>query len=214
LADSEGKGNTTIRRSALLTILLVVFAAGCLKPGFNFNGAAFSINSDMRLDTLNGAAYTYNGRGLFSIGLVGRSLGDSVEYDTLPAGLFFMAVSDQVQNIVLLKRHIIRFGLADTSFSVWGFCCNSSLDAPGGEDGFTVGAVTANAKLNQLIDILADRDVSAALVSVQLAVWEIVDRNRLPQSYIEQFEALPPDTAAPRRLPDPDLGRRLKAGLE
>lgn len=198
----------------LLTAALctAMFGALCTRPGFKFTGTGFSISPDIRVDTILGGAVEYNGRGLFGITLVGRSTGDSLECDTLPAGLFFIARSNEVQSIILLKRHVVWFGRNDTAVSLWGFCCNSDLDAPASEDRFDFGKITDNAKMNQLIDLVADKDISGALSTVQFAVWDITDDNRLSQSYIDIIRALPPDTMPLPAAPAPDLGPRLKAG--
>jgi len=199
-------------RILLPLALLLLLGPGCLKPrGFQFTGEPFTLNPDIRIDTMNGRMYGYNGRGLFCVGIIGRSVGDSVEYDTLPAGLFIMAESSDVQNIILLKPHSIRVGLVDTSFSIWGFCCNSGLAAPGEEDRLTFGRISDNPRMRQLIGLVADKDISNALPTVQLAVWDITDNNRLSRSYIDAINALPPDTTPPRQPLGPGLGLRIKA---
>lgn len=183
-------------KHVLLSGLVVLLFVGCNLFGpreFEPKGTAFQLNPAISVARLDAYTPYANPRGLFQLGLYCRSTGDTV-CDTLVAGLFFIPRSKSVQAIIILKPHIIRVGPADTILPIGGFCCHSGRDAPDSGDLFEIGPVTNNSKFEQLIELVRDKDITYNLSMVQMAVWDITDNNRLSQTYIDQINALPPDT--------------------
>jgi len=202
-----------LRKPLLFTVGLVFLLGACSLFGpkeFKPTGTPFTLGSSITVTSFNGEPPGWDPRGLFALGLTIRSATGDTVLDTLPAGLFLVPGSNEVQNIILLKPFIIRALPGDTAWTIAGFCCNSGLHAPGGEDGFDFGPVTDNALFEQLIGIVADKDYTSALVTVQQAVWDITDNGRLSQTWVDQLNALPPDTTnAPVPVPGPTV-RQLK----
>ncbi|MFO7649853.1 MAG: hypothetical protein R6X13_00730 [bacterium] len=191
----------------LLTIAAaVLLAAGCdllNEPGdYEPEGTPFTLNPAVTLVRVVGAAPGWNPNGWTTIGF--EISGDSTTWvETLPGGLFFKTKDDEVQNIILLKRHIIRGLPRDTVLPVGGFCVNLSRHLPDEEDTFELGPVTENDDFRRLIDAVADRDIRYC-AWLQTAVWEVSEEGKLSGYWLDSIAALPPDTGglAPLRLPD------------
>ncbi|MEO0073384.1 MAG: hypothetical protein ABIK43_01815 [candidate division WOR-3 bacterium] len=202
-------------RFALFLSTIVIVLSGCQLFGpreFEPKGTAFHLNPAISVTKVDAYTPYVNPRGLFQLGLYCRATGDTV-CDTLVAGLFFVPKSKGVQAIIILKPHIIRVGATDTIVPIGGFCCHSGRSAPDSGDLFEIGPVTNNSKFEQLIGLVRDKDITYDLSLVQMAVWDITDNNRLSQTYIDQINALPPDTSEHPLSFQPESGRMLKSKL-
>lgn len=175
---------------------VTVLAAGCdlfNEPGdYEPEGTPFTLNPSVTLVRIVGSAPEWNPNGWATIGF--EVSGDSAAWvETLPGGLFFAAKDDEVQNIILLKRHIIRGLPRDTVLPIGGFCVNLSRSVPGEDDTFELGPVTENEDFRRLVAAVADRDISYCLW-LQTAVWEVSEQGRLSGHWLDSIAALPPDT--------------------
>ncbi len=194
-------------KKKLPVLVFVLALAGCSwlnKPqDFEPTGIQFALNPAVPVECIIGEAPWYNPNGWTTIGLAVR--GDSAAWaETLPGGLFFRAKSKSVQNIILLKRHIIRGVPYDTVFPIGGFCVNSTRDLPGTLDTFELGPVTDNRDIKRLVDAVADKDIRYGAAGwLQLAVWEVTEGGKLSDYWLDSIANLPPDTGglAPNRRP-------------
>ena len=192
--------------------ILILVACSWFNPEEQFtpSGTSFTLSPDITLAGIDGEGPGYDPNGVFQLGLTARSNTDTTTCDTLIAGLFLVPESDAVQNIILLKPRVLLVGPADTTYTIGGFCCNGSLDAPEAGNRFDLGPVTDNSLFRQLIGLVSDKDITYGGFVVQEAVWDITDNNRLSQTYIDEINQLPPDTSrAPTPTPDPPV-RPLK----
>jgi hypothetical protein len=68
--------------------------------------------------------------------------------------------------------------------------------SPDRGDTFDLGPTTDDPELNQLVDLVRDKDISAggAMWMVQRAVYLVTDSTGLTQAYIDSINALPDET--------------------
>jgi hypothetical protein len=184
-----------LKRTVIIAAV-ALFAAGCswlgLPTDFEPSGEPFTLKPEVSFVRALGAAPDWNPNGWTTIGFEIR--GDTAAWvETLPGGLFFSSGSKRVQNIILLKRHIIRGLPNDTVLPIGGFCVNSTRDLPDEGDVLTPGPLTDNADLKRLVDALRDKDIRLC-GWLQSAVWEVTDGGSLSESWFDSIANLPPDT--------------------
>uniref|UniRef100_A0A7C4GDG3 Uncharacterized protein n=1 Tax=candidate division WOR-3 bacterium TaxID=2052148 RepID=A0A7C4GDG3_UNCW3 len=186
---------------------------------FKPRGTPFTLNPDITVSALLGSDTGYSPVGMFNAEMRGRSRTGQIVEETLVGGLFFIPGTKGVQNLIIIKPQIVRFGPAETTYVIGCFCCNSSLSAPDPADRFTIGPVTDNADLRKIVNICADRDITFHTSLVQDAVWQVTDGSGLTRAMEDSLRAMPPDTlrtcgkkptGVGPALPRPDI-RRLKA---
>ncbi len=190
------------KKRLIVALAAMLVVAGCglfdRKPKeFEPRGTPFTLKPTVPLLRVTGAAPYTNFNGWTTLGFEVR--GDTAPWvETLPAGLFFLAKSKEVQNIILLKRHIIRGVPYDTVLPIGGFCINPTRGVPGAGDTFELGPVTDHAEMRRLITAVADKDIRCvALGWLQLAVWEVVEDGKLADHWLDSISRLPPDTGGP-----------------
>jgi len=192
-----------MKRSALAVVLpavVLALVAGCdlfgkKETDFTPHGTTFTFNPSIAVSRVDGNFSSFNPNGVYQLSLYARSLSGVVEEDTLVAGLFLVAESSSVQHMLFVKPCAISVGTIDTVIALGCFCCNSGRDVPESVDTYDIGPVTDNANLQQIIDIVRDKDITLGLYTVQEAVWQVTDSGELTQDMINHLNALPPDTS-------------------
>ena len=192
-----------MKRSALAVVLpavVLALVAGCdlfgkKETDFTPHGTTFTLNPSIAVSRVDGNSSSFNPNGVFQLSLYARSLSGVVEEDTLVAGLLLVSKSSSVQHMLFVKPCVISVGPTDTVIPLGCFCCNSGRHAPESVDTYDIGPVTDNAQLQQVIDIVRDKDITLGLYLVQEAVWQVTDSGELTQDMINQLNALPPDTS-------------------
>lgn len=159
---------------------------------FDYTGPDYQLDDNLSVTVITGSD-SASGDGWLSIKMHGRTR--TVGPDTLeiPVGLFLMAETDTVQNIVILAEHRLPASEAWATYVMGGFCCNRELDRPSIEDTLHFGKVSNNEHLLEIADIIKTKDltVQGAADVVQDAVWDVVEKNRLTQETIDALSALP-----------------------
>ncbi len=185
--------------SALLrlcaTALLLLAACDNLFPPTDFEptGTPFSLNPGINTIAITGNRRVFSDRGLYTVELICQTTSTSPLHDTLPGGLLFTSTRNSTQHVVVLKDHFITANPARTSVVVGVFCCNRYRQIPTEADTFRLGPLTDNPELQQLAQLVKNKDISQNLGMVQRAVWTITDSTGLPQAYIDSINALPPE---------------------
>lgn len=193
-------------KRTIIVAAAALLVAGCSllndQPAdYEPEGTPFTLNPAVTLVRVTGSAPGWDPNGWTTIGFEIR--GDTVAWvETLPGGLFFVARSKEIQNILLLKPRVIRGLPNDTVLAVGGFCVNLSRHVPGDEDTFDIGPVTGNDDFRRLITAVADKDIRFC-AWLQNAVWEVSEEGRLSGYWLDSIANLPPDTGglALSRLP-------------
>ncbi len=186
-------GNSAIFRTAL-ALAAALFLACDFFPGpgdLEPSGTPFYLNGGIELVHIRGDDHGFPATGTFPAVFRARAAGAATAYDTLPAGLLFSSRSSQTQHFVLLKPHAITAAPAGTDNLVGAFCCNEFRNIPRSGDTFDLGPVTDNTGLDDIIDLVAGKDISGALWMVQRAVWMVTDSTGLDQVYRDSLAALP-----------------------
>ena len=179
---------------ALVTLMLV---GACefldLIDEFEPTGTPFNLNPDIEVISITGSKRHFSDSGQVTIDFKARSRGSGAEHDILPGGLFLTSGLERVQHVILLKSHHLEVG-SETALRVVGtFCCNERDRTPDDEDTLQLGPITDNSDLQDLVDLVRDRDISQNLGLVERAVYMVTDSTGLPQAYRDSIGALPPE---------------------
>ncbi|WP_247237812.1 hypothetical protein [Telluribacter sp. SYSU D00476] len=113
---------------------------------------------------------------------------------TLPLGLIFVSITEEVQNGLLIKVETFEVP-ADGYLSIGLnlYCLNAVRDVPSPYDKFVLGPVTENAEIAELARLIEGKDLGAAesKIAIQNAVWDITDRDGLTKEIREELARLP-----------------------
>jgi len=186
--------NTLLRGALALSIL---FLACDLLPTDEFEptGTHFDINSRISVISIAGNP-GLSPDGPITLGMTVVSRTSSIETDVLPAGLLFKRRVNNTQHMLLLKPHAIAAGTTNSMAILGTFCCNENRPSPDLGDTFDIGPKTDNSGLNQIVDLVQDKDISNGtnMWMVQRAVYMVTNGDTLTQAYIDSINALPVDT--------------------
>jgi hypothetical protein len=180
----------------LVIATVCLLAAGCdLLGGFEPTGPQFYLNSGIEAVSITGDP-RLSDYGPFALAITARASGAVDLHDTLPAGLLFRSASNLTQHMLLLKDHPITATGSGAVTVLGSFCCNQRRVSPDRGDTFDLGPTTDDPELNQLVDLVRDKDISAggAMWMVQRAVYLVTDSTGLTQAYIDSINALPDET--------------------
>jgi len=186
--------NTLLRGAVALALL---FVACDLLPTDEFEptGSQFNVNSNISVVSITGNP-DLSPNGTFTLGMTIVSKTSSTESDVLPAGLLLKRRVNNTQHMLLLKPHAIA-ATTDTTVALLGtFCCNENRPSPDLGDTFDIGPKTDNTGLNQIVNLVQDKDISNGtnMWMVQRAVYMVTNGDTLTQAYIDSISALPADT--------------------
>ena len=112
---------------------------------------------------------------------------------TFPAGIVLISKTGEVQNGTQVQPIAVRVPAGgDTTVVLELYCVNLSRHATSPGDEYTLGVVSDNQGLKELITILGSKliDASSAF-DVQSAIWEISDGNGLTSETRTRMQALP-----------------------
>jgi hypothetical protein len=186
--------NTLLRGAVALALL---FLACDLLPTDEFEptGSEFGINSNINVISITGNP-DLSPNGPITLGMTIVSKTSSVETDVLPAGLLFKRQVNNTQHMLLLKPHPIAAGTSNSVAILGTFCCNESRPSPDIGDTFDIGPKTDNDGLNQIVNLVQDKDISSGtnMWMVQRAVYMVTNGDSLTQAYVDSIDALPADT--------------------
>jgi hypothetical protein len=185
----------TLLRTALALGLLLLACDFLPIDEFEPTGTQFNINSDIEVVSITGNP-DLSPNGPFTMGMTVVSKTTNVETDVLPAGLLLKRRVNNTQHMLLLKPHPVAAETTGCVVLLGTFCCNKNRASPDVGDTFDIGPVTDNADLKQLVDLVADKDISSGtdMWMVQRAVYLVTDSTGLTQAYIDSINALPADT--------------------
>lgn len=196
--------------------LVIVFAAGLaalscegLLPGpndFEPTGTDFRLNDNLAIIAISGKDQGFPTTGVYPVNLRLVSRTQNQVADTLPAGLLFRSAKRRVQHLLCLKPHTVAAGSAAQDIMVGAFCCNKYRAIPRSSDTFTLGPVTDNSELQEIVGLVRNKNISGHLWMVQRAVWMVTDSTGLNQVYRDSLAALPDAERTDR--PGIEKGRR------
>ncbi|WP_027481265.1 hypothetical protein [Deinococcus pimensis] len=135
-----------------------------------------------------------------TVGNVRICLGLSNTTDTtvtivIPGGTYFISESDENQNGLMIQTHTITLPphvVTVVYVELW--CVNHHRHASDEDARYRFGPVNTNAAMKELLDLLADRDLTSDLSAVQDAVWDITDEDGLTDEVRAALRALPART--------------------
>uniref|UniRef100_A0A7C6A9F8 Uncharacterized protein n=1 Tax=candidate division WOR-3 bacterium TaxID=2052148 RepID=A0A7C6A9F8_UNCW3 len=195
------------RQSALgglfITLLLVLtFSPNCdLLPNdkdFEPTGNPYTLNPNIELIRIQESKTRYNPTGTFSLDFIARSKSGNTESANLPAGLFFLASNKKVQNTIIVKDYQIPVTSVVDTFTLGVFSVNEFKDLPGDADYYTIGPITDNPDLNQIIDIVRHKRLDASnVLTVQRAIYQVTSGDSLSSTMLESLNMLPPESDLP-----------------
>lgn len=182
-------------RGALALAVLLVACDMLPSDEFEPTGTQFNINSSIKVVSLTGNP-DVSPSGPFTMGMTIVSKTSSVETDVLPAGLLLERRVNDTQHMLLLKPHAISAATTNSVALLGAFCCNKFRASPDAGDTFDIGPVTDNSELQQLVDLVRDKDISdgSDMWMVQRAVYLVTDSTGLTQAYVDSINALPDET--------------------
>jgi hypothetical protein len=180
---------------ACLVALLALLACDVLEPDdglTDLTGDTFTLNPNINVVAITGNP-GLSPNGPFTLGMTVSSKSSNVETDVLPAGLFLRRRQKSTQHMLLLKPHPVTTGTGTKTELLGTFCCNKHRPSPDLGDTFDLGPVTNNAGLRQILNLVADKDISDAMNMhmVQRAVYMVTDSTGLTPEYIDSLQALP-----------------------
>ena len=180
-----------------LALVVLLFAGACdllgLIDQFQPTGTPFNINSNIEVISITGSKRHFSDSGQVTIDFKARSRSSGTEDDILPGGLFLTSGPDRVQHVVLLKSHYLEVGSEATLRVVGTFCCNERNRTPDDADTLQLGPITDNSDLQDLVELVRDRDISQNLGLVERAVYMVTDSTGLTQAYRDSISNLPPE---------------------
>lgn len=113
---------------------------------------------------------------------------------TIPEGLIVISTSTQTQNGLFIKLETFEIPADSTVyFSVGTYCLNSGRSPAYINDEFTLGPVTENEDILELLGLLRNKriDTDEASAIVQAALWNITDGKGLTHIDRQLIAALP-----------------------
>ena len=174
--------------------LLVIVACDdlLLSDDFEPSGAQFNLNPSIEVASITGGPRPVV-TGTYTLEMTARSTSGSSASDLLPAGLLFNSTQRRVQHMVVLKSQQVGFETTPGSEDVGVFCCNRLRRTPDNLDTFDLGPVTDNFGLQEIVDAVRNKDISAYtdLWMIQRAVWMVTDSTGLNQAYRDSLAGLP-----------------------
>jgi hypothetical protein len=178
----------------VLAFGLVVFVVcDVLQPKeFEPTGSTFNLNSSIRVISITGNV-NFSPNGPLTLGMTIASKSSSIETDVLPAGLLFKRRKNDMQHMLLLKRHAVTTGTGNKTELLGCFCCNEHRPSPDEGDTFDIGPITDDAGLLQIANLVRDKDISRGqdMWMVQHAVYLVTDSTGITQAYVDSINALP-----------------------
>ena len=180
-------------RPGLVAILVLVACDELLPPGdFEPSGTQFNLNPAIETASITGGPQPVQ-TGTYTLDMTARSAGGGTASDLLPAGLLFSSARRRVQHMLVLKDQQVSFGTTAGVEHIGVFCCNRLRRTPDDLDTFDLGPVTDDPGLQEIVDAVRTRDISAYsdLWMVQRAVWMVTDSTGLNQAYRDSLAGLP-----------------------
>jgi hypothetical protein len=186
---------TLALRGAAAVVLLLSACDMLPTDEFEPTGTQFAIQSDISVVSITGDP-DLSDMGPMSLAFNAVSRTSGTESDVLPAGLLMVRRSSQTQHLLLLKDQPVTAGAVTTQTLLGAFCCNKYRNLPDAADTFDLGPMTDNSELQQIVDIVKDKDISDYndMWMVQRAVQLVTDSTGLNQAYLDSLNALPADT--------------------
>src|SRR3972149_1234054 len=101
----------------------------------------------------------------------------------IPAGLVFLASSDAVQNMVIVRREVVHLtpDRRTVTVSLSASCANMKRTTPGKKDTFRLGSYTTSADLSRLL--ASPHFEHLDFRERQFAIWTVTD-NPAPSEYV------------------------------
>lgn len=97
-----------------------------------------------------------------------------------PEGLIFISLSDETQNGLLLKLETFEVPPGPYSVDLLLACLNANRDVTAPGDDYTLGPVTTDPDVKELLDLVKDKELTADTSPiVQNALWNITDHEGL-----------------------------------
>ncbi|UCG42008.1 MAG: hypothetical protein JSU73_08965 [candidate division WOR-3 bacterium] len=190
-------GQNWLRVALGLTLVALLFVAACdlldLIDEFEPTGIPFNLDPDIEVISITGSKRNFSDSGQVTIDFKARSRNSGTEDDILPGGLFLTSGLERVQHVILLKSHRLEVGPEATLRVVGTFCCNERDRTPDDGDTLQLGPITDNSDLQDLVDLVRDRDISRNLGLVERAVYMVTDSTGLTQAYRDSISRLPPE---------------------
>jgi hypothetical protein len=113
---------------------------------------------------------------------------------SMPAGLVFVAQQNVVQNGMLLQPESITVPAGQTlTVPLFLYSINLSRNVSAPEDTFSLGPITQDTALREVLQLVANKDLSEPLdaASVQNAVWHVTDGDGLTANDRSTISAIP-----------------------
>jgi hypothetical protein len=190
-------GQNWLRVPLGLAFVALLFVGACdlldLIDEFEPTGIPFNLNPDIEVISITGSKRQFSDSGQVTIDFKARSRSSGTEDDLLPGGLFLTSGLERVQHVILLKSHDLKVGSEATLRVVGTFCCNERDRTPDDGDTLQLGRITDNSDLQDLVDLVRDRDISQNLGLVGRAVYMVTDSTGLTQAYRDSISELPPE---------------------
>jgi hypothetical protein len=190
-------GQNWLRAALGLALVALLFVGACdllgLLDEFQPTGTPFSIDSNIEVISITGSKRHFSDSGQVTIDFKARSRSSGTEDDILPGGLFLTSGLERVQHVILLKSHYLEVGSEVTLRVVGSFCCNERSRTPDDGDSLELGPITDNPDLQDLVELVRDRDISQNLGLVERAVYMVTDSTGLTQAYRDSISGLPPE---------------------
>ncbi len=180
-----------------ITILIFCLACDFLNRNHDFQptGNPYTLNPNVELIRIQESRTRFNPSGAFFLDFIARGKSGSIETVNLPAGLFFVAQNKKVQNTIIVKNYHISVTSEVDTFTLGTFSVNEFKELPGDSDFYTIGPITDNPNLIQIIDIVSDKKLDASNVMlVQRAIYQVTSDDSLSPAMVESLNLLPPDT--------------------
>lgn len=187
----------TLLLAGLAGLVLLAACEGFFPTGdFEPTGTPFYPATGITVEAVTGKDAGFPSTGVYPLSVVLRSSGGTLT-DVLPAGLLFRSLQNRVQHMLVLKPHAVTASDGGTANEIGVFCCNELRHIPRSGDSFELGPVTNNPGLQEIASLVRDKDISAALWTVQRAVWMVTDSTGLNGFYRDSLAALPDETDGP-----------------
>ncbi len=177
----------------IVTLLMLAGCEGMLPRSDDFEptGSEFNLNNNLLLVSLTGMDEGFPSTGTYPLLVRLKSRNQNYITDTLPAGLLFRSVKRRVQHVICLKPHIVAAGPTEQELMIGVFCCNERREMPRSADTFELGPLTNNPGLQEIVNLIRNKDISEKLWLVQRAVWMVTDSTGLTPAYRDSLSALP-----------------------
>ncbi len=197
MRGSRGAGQNWLRVPLGLALVALLFVGACdlldILGDFEPTGTPFNLNSDIEVISITGSKRHFSDSGQVTVDFQAKSKSSGAEDDVLPGGLFLTSGIERVQHVILLKSHHLEVGTETTLRIVGTFCCNERDRTPDDSDTLQLGPITDNSDLQDLVELVRDRDISQNLGLVERAVYMVTDSTGLTQAYRDSISDLPPE---------------------